>query len=250
MPSFSRIAVQSLPLTLFLMVCFVGLVALMAIPSVGEQLGPIVCSAGEVMVAQTTPYSLPGESGTSVDYFCESDAGRIPVDMSRMIFAAVIAYVIAWMVIVWPIISLIRYNGAKTEQRLDHEGIPARVRIDSVEQTRMVVNRMPVMKYGLHVEPEGRPAFQTTMRKTTPELFIPYLKPGSDVIGIVDPKRPNSVILRFDEIARHVAAQEASQTPNANSELGKLRALKTMLDEGLIEQAEYDAKKANIMERM
>ena len=249
MQNVSRTALQSLPLTLFLMVCCAGLVALSAIPSVGVQLGPLVCDSGETMIYETQDWSGPGQSGTSVTYFCESESGRAVAETGRIIFWAAVVYVIAFVAIAWPIMTWIKHRGLRTEQRLDREGIPAEVTILSVEQTRLVVNRMPVLKLKLAVRPGGRAAFETTMRKTTPEIFIPYLKPGKDIVGIVDPQRPDKVILRFDEIARHSLAAE---TPTAEHEdgLDTLRTLKTMLDEGLIEQSEYDAKKAEIMERM
>ncbi len=249
MPSFPRIALQSLPLTLFLMVCSVGLVALSAIPSVGVQLGPLVCEAGETMVYETTRWSSPGRSGESVAYFCESETGRTPADTSQIIFWAAIAYVVLWMLIVWPIVTLFRYRSARNERRLGREGIPATATIESVQQTNLVVNRMPVLKITLKVEPHGRPPFETTMRRTTPEIFIPYLQPGRTVPVLLDPSKPGKVILRFDEIAQHAIASDADKG-DRDTDLQTLRSLKTMLDEGLIEQSEYDAKKTEIMERM
>ena len=75
-----------------------------------------------------------------------------------------------------------------------------------------------------------------------PQTQQPYQQPSSGRFGQIGQGQPNA------SPASAPAAQ--SESASSNDRISKLRELKTMLDEGLIDQAEYDAAKADILQEM
>ena len=277
--SFPRALLSSIPRLLFLMLVCVGFIAFIALPGVGEKLGGLVCETGEQMTSVSTSYSRPGESGTSVEYFCSGPGGDRAVGMGDMLIAVLMIYVALFVLVIWPLLALSKLGKHKYEDLMRREGVPARVTIVSARQTNTRINDAPVVKFEFRVEPQGLPAFTKKMRKTVYEMDIPGMQPARVFSGLVHPRKPDKVLILFDEpaapdvtvthktitmdqlppqfadlVAKAVGAAGASTSSagfgESNDEIDALRALKAMRDEGLISEADYAAKKAEIMGRM
>lgn len=248
MERIKQTALRSIPSVLFLMMVSLGLFGLLALPAIARQLGPWVCDAGSTMVDVQTPYSLPGESGVQVEYFCESEGGaRAPADGWSIFKAALTFYVAFFILFVWPLVTWLRVRSASRTAHFLKNGIPAKARVISAEQTSIRINEKPVIKYEFEIEQEGRPSFTKKVRKATPQVLIPQLQPGKTIPALIDPLAPSKVLLQFDQI---VPDEPDNEFGESEDELDALRALKQMYDEGLIDFAEYEAKKAEIMDRM
>ncbi len=240
-------ALRSLPGIAFLMLVCLGFLGFLALPAVGNLLGPFVCDVGETMVDVQTSYSRPGESGTQVEYFCDGPSGRRPVDMFAMIKAALLFYAGFFLLVVWPLLSLRNYNGEKRIKRVKREGIPATIRILALKRTNVRINDMPRMKIDVEVKPTGHPEFTKTITKALPEFILGRLTPGKTIAGFVDPLNPTDVLI---DLTGDVSGDDESSKPPGGDDLDALRRLKTMRDEELISWEEYTAKKAEIMDRM
>lgn len=250
MQDIPQVALKSIPLVLFLMLVSIGFLGFLAMPGVGNMLGPWVCEAGETMIDVQTPYSRPGESGVSVEYFCETpDGERKSVGFLDMVKPALMFYAAFFLFVVWPLITFIRVRRVSRIARFQRDGIPATARIISVEQTSTRINEKPVMKIALEIEQDGRPNLTKNVRKAIPQLLIPRLQPGNTMPALVDPLDRTKVLLDFDKLANDVGAQ-GEGFGESDDELDALRALKQMYDEGLIDFDEFEAKKAEIMDRM
>ena len=248
MERIKQTALRSIPAVLFLMLVCLGFLGFLALPAVAKLLGPWVCDAGSTMVDVQTPYSRPGESGVAVEYFCEDENGaRVPASEWNLAKAGLTFYVAIFILVVWPLVTWLRVRSASRTEHFLSNGIPAKARVVSVSQTNMRINEKPVIKYEFEIEQEGRPSFIKKVRKATPQVLIPQLQPGKTIPALIDPLAPTKVMLQFDQIAPD---EPDSEFGESEDELDALRALKQMYDEGLIDFAEYDAKKAEIMDRM
>lgn len=282
MTSLPQAALKSLPGVLFLMLVCSGFLAFLALPGVGTMLGSSVCEAGETMVSVETPYSRPGESGVAIDYYCEDASGaRRDVGVLDLILAALKYYVAFWLLVAWPLLTWRRYRSGVSEERMRREGLPATARITSYQTTGWRVNEAPMVKLQMEITPQGRPPFTKKVFKRVHEMEVPSFQPGRTFNALVDPQRPDNVLILWDEAAppavsvnaRTVtmdelppqfaemvqnlvgsaggeAASRARGLGESADELDALRALRTMRDEGLIDEAEYEAKKAEIMGRL
>ena len=253
MPSLIGTALRALPLLGFLMLVCLGFLGFLAIPAVGEALGPLACAADERMVSQTSRYSLPGRHGTSVAYFCEGPGGARPMGLFDTFLAGLKLYVLFFIVIVWPLLTLWRYRRAAREVRLKERGIPATVRILAARPTSWHINNRPVIELELEVTAQGHPPATKKVRRPIPELLIPHVQPGNMLHGVADPENPHEVIIDFSRLAEAASTQGTSDTeqhPGQNEPVEALRALKAMLDEGLIDAKEYEMKKQQILGRM
>lgn len=279
--TFPQALLKSLPGLLFLILVCSGFLALIALPIFGERLGPLACEGGETLVSVSTSYSRPGESGETVQYFCDSASGRQEVAFGTMILAAIKIYLGFFLLVVWPLVALRKVRKGAFEDRMRREGIPATVHIVAAKPTSMRVNEAPMVELELRVEPHGRPAFTKKIFKRVHEYDVPSFQPGCTFPALVDPDRPGKVLFLFDEqaspdvtvnrrtvtmndlppevadmVAKVVGAVGAGAAGGrenfgeSNDEVDALRALKTMRDEGLISAEEYAEKKLQIMDRM
>lgn len=253
MPSLIGTALRALPLLGFLMLVCLGFLGFLAIPAVGEALGPLTCAADERMVSQTSRYSLPGRHGTSVTYFCESPSGARPMGFFDTFLAGLKVYLLFFLVVVWPLLTLWRYRRGARELRLKERGIPATARILAARPTSWRINGRPVVELELEVTAQGYPPATKKVRRPIPELLMPHIQPGMVLHGLADPENPQEVMIDFSRQAETASAQGKGRTekrPGEDGSIDALRALKTMLDEGLIDAEEYEMKKQQILSRM
>lgn len=252
-PGLIGTALRALPLLGFLMLVCLGFLGFLAIPAVGEALGPLTCAADERMVSQTSSYSLPGRHGTSVTYFCEGPGGARPMGFFDTFLAGLKVYVLFFLVVVWPLVTLRRYRRAARELRLKERGIPATARILAARPTSWRINGRPVVELELEVAAQGHPPATKRVRRPIPELLMPHIQPGMVLHGLADPENPQEVMIDFSRQAEAGSAQRkggTEQQPRKDGSVEALRALKTMLEEGLIDAGEYELKKQQILGRM
>ena len=242
MQTFFSIALRSIPLVLFSMLVSVGFLAFSILPGVANWLAGSVCTSGETLSNIQTPYSLPGESGIAIDYYCEGPGGRRQIGIWDLIKAALAYYVGFFLIIVWPFITLLRFRSATRIERLERNGIPATVRILAIAPTTMEINDQPVIALTMEVTPQGGAPLVKKQRKAIPHILIPHIQPGREFPGLCDPRDPTKVLVKFDDVLQ---GQGAASDPTS-----ALRTLKALHDEGLISSDEYDAKRAQIIERM
>lgn len=287
---FFKALLASLPRLLFLMVISLGAMALVAVPGVGDSMGPLVCEDGESIRSVTQRYSLPGETGTTVEYYCNGANGENPVGMLDMLWGMFKIYLAFFLLIIWPILAVFKMRSAAFEARMRREGIPATAMIVSVRATGTRINDAPVVKLEMQITAEGRPPFTRFERKRLHEIEVVAFQPGRAFKALVDPLATDKALILWDEpvagtinfnaqtitmnevppdladmVAKVVgsagaarmakaseatAATEPAEVHEGAGEVDKLRALKAMRDEGLIEEAEYQAKKAEIMGRL
>ncbi|MCB2066466.1 MAG: SHOCT domain-containing protein [Erythrobacter sp.] len=123
----------------FLMVCGLGLLGLLAIPSVGEAMGPLVCESEQTMVSETQSYHLPGENGEEVFYFCQDASGkREQVGMGALLGWGLVVYAGFGLVVVWPLVTLFMFRARRRAAALfpagGLEGLASRIRVQTRQQ--------------------------------------------------------------------------------------------------------------------
>lgn len=87
----------------FLAVVSLGVLGLLAVPSVGKALGPLACEAGETMIAHTSNYSGYGRSGTSVTYACLGPAGERTLGFFDLVKPALLIHFGFFAIVVFPL---------------------------------------------------------------------------------------------------------------------------------------------------
>jgi hypothetical protein len=247
MASLPGSAIKALPLTLFLMVCFLGMLGLLAIPWVGEQLGPLVCDSGETMVSESYRYSRPGESGTTVEYFCEGNGPRRPVDTLDFMKWGAIVYAVLFLAIIWPLITLFRFRKARRRAYLERNGISATAKVVKVEPTNVRINNKPVMRMELEVRGGALPMLRKTVKKALPQWQHMNAMPGATMDVLVDPADHERIEYLYETLEAPTMRVEVTGGDDAYDQL---QSLKRMLEDGLITADEYEEKKDEILARM
>lgn len=225
-----------------------GCLGFLAIPAVGSQFGPLVCDDGETMTYETYSWSNGGESGTSVDYYCDNGAGEPrEVGFFELLLAGAAVWYAFVFVIVWPWGVIARLRKGRRKQRLEQHGVPAVIRILQVSQTNVRINDRPLLSIEMEVHPETMSPYQMTKQLAVSEIMIPQLQPGNTLSGIVDPEDPENIDIPLNQIS--VTGTMGMATSGSNS-VQRLKELKKMMEEGLITPEEYEEKKDEILSRL
>jgi hypothetical protein len=74
-------------------------------------------------------------------------------------------------------------------------GIPAKARIVSVQQTGVMVNYQPQIAFQLEVQPPGDAPYQAQTKAVIPLVNIPQFQPGVEVPVKIHPTDPTKVVL-------------------------------------------------------
>jgi hypothetical protein len=96
--------------------------------------------------------------------------------------------------ITWLAIYLIRKTMGPNRSILQN-GIPAKARILSVQQTGVMVNYQPQIAFQLEVHPPGGVPYQAQAKAVIPMVNIPQLQPGTEVPVKIHPADPTQVVL-------------------------------------------------------
>ncbi len=234
----------------FLFVALVssGCLGFLAIPAVGAQFGPLVCEEGESMTYETYSWSNGSESGTSVDYYCNSGDGEPrEVGFFELLLPGAAVWYAFVFVLVWPLGVLSRLRKGRRKQRLEQHGVPAVFRILQVSQTNVRINNRPLLSIDMEVHPETMSPYQINKQLAVKEIMIPQLLPGNTLSGVVDPEDPENIDIPLDQINVVGAAGMAHGGSNS---VQRLKELKSMMEEGLITPEEYEEKKDNILSKL
>jgi hypothetical protein len=96
--------------------------------------------------------------------------------------------------ITWLAIYLIRKAMGPNRSILQN-GIPAKARILSVQQTGVMVNYQPQVAFQLEVTPPGGAPYQAQAKAVIPIVNIPQFQPGVEVPVKIHPTDPTQVVL-------------------------------------------------------
>ena len=253
MPSILQSVIRSLPKLLFLMVVCLGALALLAVPPITKQLASMVCEDGETITHTTTNQTRAFENRSSIDYYCEGPRSARPVEPGQLILSALTVYVLFFLVVVWPLVIVLQRRGTARSKFMEEHGVPGIARVLSADPTNTTINDNPVVALEMEIVPEGLPSFRKSVKRPIPHILIPRFQPGAEIPVKVDPSGNQKIMMRFDNLAPGGAnmgsAAGFSQTVAASNNEGanRLRALKKLREEGLIDGDEYEAKKQDIL---
>ena len=254
MASLGHSAIRALPKVGFLMVVCLGALALLAVPPVARQLAGFVCESGESIVHTTTNQTRAFENRSSIDYNCQGPGGTRPVDPPQLILAALIVYVLFFIAVVWPLVIFLQRRGAARTQFMMEQGIPGTARVLAASPTNTLINDQPVVEIEMEIFPEGQPSFRKSVKRAIPHILIPQFQPGNEFPVMVDPSGNQKIMTRFDQIASVSAStMGAGAAPSyaaQHDDAHRLRALKKLREEGLIDGDEYEAKKQEILREL
>ncbi len=198
---------RSLGTTLFIAFVSTGFLGFLAIPAVGQVLGPVVCVGEDQMVYETHSWSSGRSSGTEVDYFCENELGqRETVSFWRLFVAGVAGWYGLVLVTVWPLLTIWRYVKWSGEERLKQEGVETSARIVAVEQTNVRINNQQLFKITFEIRPMNRQAYEVSRRMRIPYVLLPQIQPGRVVMVLVDPFNPEKVLIELDKVVAESGA--------------------------------------------
>jgi hypothetical protein len=96
--------------------------------------------------------------------------------------------------ITWLAIRLIRKAMGPNRSILQN-GIAAKARILSVQQTGVMVNYQPQVAFQLEVTPPGGAPYQAQAKAVIPMVNIPQFQPGIEVPVKIHPTDPTQVVL-------------------------------------------------------
>jgi hypothetical protein len=74
-------------------------------------------------------------------------------------------------------------------------GIPAKARILSLQQTGVMVNYQPQVVFNLEVQPPGGTSYQVQTKAVIPMVNIPQFQPGTEVPVKIHPTDPKKVVM-------------------------------------------------------
>ena len=247
--SLIRAIVKSFWGTLFIAVVSTGVLGCLAIPWVGQQFGPVVCEPGEEMVYETYSWSNGSESGTNVEYYCESRNGRREVAFWQLLAAGAAAWYGLVFVVVWPLATARSFVKNRNETRLREEGVEMPARIVSVSQTNVRLNNRPLLSIVFEIQPPTRGAYQITKRTTVPDILLAHVQPGKRLMVTVDPHDEENVLISWEKLAVG-STVEGGGGGSPHGRVERLEALKEMRDKGLISREEYETKKDEILDEL
>ncbi|MCJ7623451.1 MAG: hypothetical protein MUO76_08095 [Anaerolineaceae bacterium] len=81
------------------------------------------------------------------------------------------------------------------DRKILENGIPARARILSVQQTGVMVNYQPQVVFTLDVQPPGGAPYQIQTKAVIPMVNIPQFQPGTEVPVKIHPTDPTKVVM-------------------------------------------------------
>jgi len=73
------------------------------------------------------------------------------------------------------------------------QGIAAKAKIISVQQSGMLVNYSPQVIFQLEVYPPSGPSYETTTKAVVPMVNIPQYQPGTEISVRIHPTDPSKV---------------------------------------------------------
>ena len=106
----------------------------------------------------------------------------------------IILSLVVTVVIAYFVIRMVRKT-VSPNQGILKNGIPAKAKIISVQQTGVMVNYQPQVVFALEVQPPGGTPYQTQAKAVIPIVNIPQFQPGVEVNVKIHPSDPTQVAL-------------------------------------------------------
>ena len=229
--------VRSFFMTLFLAIVFAPLWALVLIPRVGLALAPLVCSEGEM--SHETVQTL-GRDGlnTQTTFFCDTGAGPEVIPYSRLFLTPLVLHIALFFMLLWPLLYAIFYWRNR----------PVRPKVGRPWPEEAAA-------WSSTAEPQSH-SFTTTSSSiiidgqqfNSPAEMPPDLRrqfeqaiaalPDKDGDGTPDLLQGDFSDIEFDVAA---GSQTAEQ---------RLQALQQLYEKRLITEAEYQAKRSEILRQL
>jgi hypothetical protein len=111
-----------------------------------------------------------------------------------LVCAGIVVTAVVTIGITWLAIYLIR-KAMGPDRSILQNGIPAKARILSVQQTGVMVNYQPQIAFQLEVQPPGDAPYQAQTKAVIPLVNIPQFQPGVEVPVKIHPADPTKVVL-------------------------------------------------------
>lgn len=126
------------------------------------------------------------------------------------------------------------------QHMLDH-GLQGTAEVLELSPTNVLINRRPQARMRLRVQLQGRPAYELERLDVLPVAGI-GAGPGQTVKVYVNPDDPQDMMLDW---SRSVRSQSAPADAG-----GRLQALDDLRGRGLIDEAEYQRKRQDILDAL
>jgi hypothetical protein len=96
------------------------------------------------------------------------------------------------------LVAVFMMKGAARRKRLMTSGVPGQAQILGLTQTGMYVNYQPVVQMQLEITTAMRPPYVVTRRETVPQIMLGRLTSGQPLPVMVDPNRPDDLIILWE----------------------------------------------------
>jgi hypothetical protein len=111
-----------------------------------------------------------------------------------LICAGTVVTIVFTVGITWLAIVLIR-KAMGPNRGILQNGIPAKAKIVSVQQTGVMVNYQPQVAFQLEVTPPNGVPYQAQTKAVIPMVNIPQFQPGVEVPVKIHPTDPSKVVM-------------------------------------------------------
>lgn len=141
----------------------------------------------------------------------------------------------------------------RERERITKEGIPGVGRVLEMTETGTHVNNRPLIKVRLQVEAPGIAPFEVTSRVVVPYTSLAAFSSGTIPV-VLDRKDHSKVVVDHSKISSldAAAASKGSGFADASQDGGsaedRLVSLEKLRRQGLINDAEYEAKRGQILD--
>jgi len=164
---------------------------------------------------------------------------------------------LCWLV--GPVLSAVSKTRRQAkERRLFSTGVQASAVVESVEQTSVRINRLPMVRVNLRVQAPDRPPFTHSQRLITLMHALPH--PGDVVQVAYDPSNPADLVVKrregFDasmgvvwDVRRPEVVSEAAEVkpaPHDDDDAERLARLERLRASGELSDAEFNEAKERL----
>lgn len=120
---------------------------------------------------------------------------------------------------------------------------PAHITLDAIDETGVRINDQPRLAMDLTVEPQGRAAYQVTIKQVVALSELGAARVGTTYRGLVDLEVPEGVRIDW-----HDVVDDGSAGGSAESVEQRLRRVDQLLGSGAISPEEHAAARRNILD--
>jgi len=206
--------------------CFCGFMTAVAggaiFPPINQIASPFVCPGGNMQADQKTYSQLPGQTATTVTWYCvDGKSGarnEIPslalLAFAMPLYAMIIFVPVLVLAVLWAVLIAPKSQARQSQYKLDRAVVEAGKQLDAGKINRAQYDQAVQNEDDFHAKRTGQ-------------------APARQQANAAD------------------AEDEKSGLESENEEMkSDLKALKDMLDSGLISQHDYESKKAEILGRL